>query len=111
MKKMKNDEKCVGFYYSFQKSDKVSSQYSKLLCRLASKQLFFYKTKNAGITFRESFSAKIENSRLGVVAGTSGVFKWKSSDKSSTISFLVTEHHCDNTEDDFSFARHKVQAL
>ena len=95
----------LAFYYSFQKSEGVSNLYSKLLTRLASKE-FFFEFENAGITFHVSFTAKIEERNLGLVAATKGSFKWTIGSINVPIDFIVTEE--DNTALDQRFARYKV---
>ena len=95
----------LAFYYSFKKSESVSNLYSKLLCRLASKE-FFYEAEFAGITFHASFAAKIEERNLGLVAATKGTFKWTIGFSNVAIDFIITEE--DNTALDQRFARYKV---
>ena len=98
----------LGFYASFPKSDSVTDLYSKLLCRLASNQ-FFFKERNPGIRFDKSFSAKIENRTLGIVAGTKGSLAWEGGEGSRTIvDFILVEIDCDNTRRELKFARDKV---
>ena len=72
---MRRSPDTLGFYASLTKSDTVTDLYSKLLCRLASKD-FFYQEKNPGIRIDTSFAAKIENRSLGIVAGTKGSLIW-----------------------------------
>ena len=102
----------LGFYASFRKSDSVADLYSKLLCRLASKE-FFFKEKNPGIRFDLSFAAKIENRSLGMVAGTKGSLTWEGGkgSKKSTVNFVTVEIDCDNASKEMKFARHKVSQM
>ena len=105
---IKKSPNSLGFYASFPKSDAVTDLYSKLLCRLASNE-FFYKERDPGIRFNKSFSAKIENRTLGVVAGTKGSLLWEGEEGSGTIvDFILVEIDCDNTKRDLKFARDKV---
>ena len=83
----------------------MSNLYSKLLCRLASKE-FFYESENAGIIFHVSFAAKIEERNLGLVAATKGSFKWTIGFSNVPIDFIITEE--DNTALNRRFARYKV---
>ena len=109
---MRQSENTLGFYASFTKSDSVTDLYTKLLCRLASKE-FFYKEKNPGIRFDLSFAAKIENRSLGVVAGTKGSLTWEKAggSKRTTVDFLTIEIDCDNARKELKFARDKVTQL
>ena len=105
IRKSKNS---LGFHLSLQKSERVTDMYSKLLCRLASEE-FFFKEKNPGIRFDVSFASKIENRKLGLVAGTKGSLIWV--DRGGlkiTVNFLITEFDCDNTIKELKFARNKV---
>ena len=105
---MRQSQDSLGFYASFRKSDSVTDLYSKLLCRLASKE-FFFKEKNPGIRLDVSFAAKIENRSLGIVAGTKGSLAWEVQGGSrTTVNFLTAEIDCDNTSKEFKFARDKV---
>ena len=100
----------LGFYYSFQKSDKASQLYNNLLSKLTSKKHFFYKMKVPGIYFEQSYSAKIENRSLGLVAGLHGSLKWTDSNSVSStkqkVDFLLLEY--DIQDSDMNFATHKV---
>ena len=98
-----------GFYYSFKKCDRVIGLFNRLLCQLASRR-YFYKTEDPGITFEESFSAKIENRRLGIVAAMAGRLQYFDQDQCETdeIEFIVAEKDCNHFDDDRRFARHKV---
>ena len=109
---MRQSENTLGFYASFTKSDSVIDLYSKLLCRLASKE-FFFKEKNPGIRFDLSFAAKIENRSLGIVAGTKGSLTWDGGrgSKRTTVDFLCVEIDCDNTSEELKFARDKVTPM
>ena len=108
---MRRSKNSLGFYASFTKSDSVTDLYSKLLCRLASKE-FFYKEKNPGIRFDLSFAAKIENRKLGIVAGTKGSLAWEGSRGTRiTVNFVIAENDCDNTSEELKFARDKVNQL
>ena len=105
IRKSKNS---LGFHLSLQKSERVTDVYSKLLCRLASEE-FFFKEKNPGIRFDVSFASRIENRRLGLVAGTKGSLIWEDKGNSKiTVNFLITEFDCDNTNKELKFARNKV---
>ena len=105
--KMKKSEHSLGFRISLQKSDRVTDIYSNLLCRLASKE-FFYQEKN-GICFDISFASKIENRKLGLVAGTKGSFNFERKEGVRTpVDFLIAEVDCDNSNKEWKFARNKV---
>lgn len=103
------DEASRGFYYSFAKCDKVFGLFSRLLCQLASKT-YFYKTEDPGITFSESFSAKIENRKLGIVAAMAGRLQYFDQDQDQTdkIEFIVAEKDCNDVGADRRFGTHKV---
>ena len=103
------DEASRGFYYSFAKCDKVFGLFSRLLCQLASKT-YFYKTEDPGITFSESFSAKIENRKLGIVAAMAGRLQYFDQDHYQTdeIEFIVAEKDCNDVDADRRFGTHKV---
>ena len=106
--KMKKSEHSLGFRISLQKSDRVTDIYSNLLCRLASKE-FFYQQKYSGISFEVSFASKIENRKLGLVAGTKGSFSLKRKEGDKTpVDFLIAEVDCDNSTKEWKFARNKV---
>ena len=108
---MRKSPDSLGFYTSLTKSDTVTDLYSKLLCRLASKE-FFCKEKNPGIRFDTSFAAKIENRSVGIVAGTQGSLTWEGEGGSrTTVDFVIVEIDCDNTKKEFKFARDKVTKL
>ena len=98
-----------GFYYSFKKCDRVIGLFNRLLCQLASRR-YFYKTEDPGITFEESFSSKIENRRLGIVAAMAGRLQFFDQDQCETdeIEFIVAEKDCNHFDADRRFARHKV---
>ena len=106
---MRQSKNTLGFYASFTKSDSVTDLYSKLLCRLASKE-FFYKERTPRIRFDLSFAAKIENRSLGVVAGTKGSLTWDGGrgPKRTTVDFLCLEIDCNNASKELKFARDKV---
>ena len=103
------DEASRGFYYSFAKCDKVFGLFSRLLCQLASKT-YFYKTEDPGITFSESFSAKIENRKLGIVAAMAGRLQYFDQDQYQTdeIEFIVAEKDWNDVGADRRFGTHKV---
>ena len=108
---MRQSQNSLGFYASFRKSDSVADLYSKLLSRLASKE-FFFEEKNPGIRFDLSFAAKIENRRVGIVAGTQGSLTWEGERGSrTTVDFVIVEIDCDNTKKELKFARDKVTHL
>ena len=108
LEKIKKNPNALGFHLSLQKSDRVTDIYSKLLCRLASKE-FFHKEKNPGIRFDVSFASKIENRNLGLVAGTKGSLIYEGKGGSKTpVDFLIAEFDCDNTSKELKFARNKV---
>ena len=108
LEKVKKSENSLGFHLSLQKSDRVTDIYSKLLCRLASKE-FFHKEKNAGIRFDVSFASKIEDRSLGLVAGTKGSLIWRGKeDMATVVDFLIVEIDCDNSNKEMKFARNKV---
>ena len=108
LEKLKASEDSIGFHYSFQKSDEASQLYSKLLPKLASNELYFYKIKDPGIYFAKSYFAKIENRSLGLVAGLRGSLKWTDSMSSTKqkVDFLLLEYDIQHREN--SFAIHKV---
>ena len=106
--RMKKSTHSLAFHLSLQKSDTVTDIFSKLLCRLSSKD-FFYQEKNPGIRIDTSFAAKIENRSLGIVAGTKGSLIWEGNEGiRTTVDFLIVEMDCDNTNKELKFARNKV---
>ena len=106
--KIKKSQNSLGFHLSLQKSDRVTDIYSKLLCRLASKE-FFHREKNPGIRFDVSFASKIEDRSLGLVAGTKGSLIWRGKgDMATVVDFLIVEIDCDNSNKEMKFARNKV---
>ena len=104
----KASEDSLGFHYSFHKSEKVSQLFTSLLPKLASNEQFFYKMRDPGIYFERSYSAKIENRSLGLVAGLRGSLKWTDtlSSTKQKVDFLLLEYDIKNS--DFNFAIKKV---
>ena len=105
-------EGALGFYYSFKKCDRVIGLFNSLLCQLASRR-YFYKTEDPGVTFEESFSAKIENRNLGIVAAMAGSLQYFDQVQNNTteIEFIVFEKDWNHYDTDRRFGRHKVILL
>ena len=111
MAEIRKSKMTLGFYYSFEKCDKVFGLYNQLLSRLASSKHFF-KMEPTGIDLHECFSAKIENRKLGVVAAMAGFLKWSDAEQTDKVEFLVAESDCNNIDmNDQRFGRHKVKMM
>ena len=107
MEEIRKNKLTLGFFYSFDKCDKVFGLFSKLLSQLASRK-HFYMTEHPGIHLREGFSAKIENRKLGMVAAMAGILKWSDAEQTDKVEFLVAESDCNNLDEKPRFDRHKV---
>ena len=103
----KKDSLTLGFYYSFEKCDKVFGLFNNLLGELASSK-HFYKKEQPGIHFQTGFSAKIENRKLGDVAAMKGSLRWREEDKIDIIEFILVERDCNHLDLNKRFGRHKV---
>jgi hypothetical protein len=110
IKSISEDKRSAGFLFSFQKCDDVFGLYDKTLCDLASGKNY-YGRQNPGLCFKKGFSMKIENRRIGIVAGMQGSFKWTEEDSTKTVEFVIVEKDVNMTSaesTDLSFARYKV---
>ena len=96
-----------GYYYCFEKCDKVFGLFNKLLVELASRKRF-YKEEQPGIDFRAGFSVKIENRKLGDVAAMEGSLRWHEDDQTDIVEFFLVERDCNRLDLDNPFGRHKV---
>ena len=66
--------------------------------------------EDPGIKFEESFSAKIENRKLGIVAAMAGRLQYFDQDQFQTdeIEFIVAEKDWNDIGADRRFSTHKV---
>ena len=96
-----------GYYYCFEKCDKVFGLFNKLLVELASRKRF-YKEEQPGIDFQASYSVKIENRKLGDVAAMEGSLRWHEDDQTDIVEFFLVERDCNRLDLDNPFGRHKV---
>ena len=103
----KKDKLTLGFYYCFEKCDKVFGLFNKLLGELASSE-HFYKEEQPGIHLQAGFSAKIENRKLGDVAAMVGSLRWHEEDQTDIIEFFLVERDCNHLDVNKRFGRHKV---